>query len=73
LPTHVFEEPRKQILTVAFDGGLEEVDSKSAEAVLQITEASRADHLTSTSLTSKAEVYLRIRESHPKPGVVEVR
>ena len=31
LPTHVFEEPRKQILTVAFEGGLEEVDSKSTE------------------------------------------
>ena len=43
------------------------------DAVLQITEARRADPLTSTSLTSRAEVYLRIRESHPKPGVVEVR
>jgi len=31
-------------------------------AVLQIAEARRAD-----PLTSRAEVYLRIRKSHPKP------
>jgi hypothetical protein len=36
-------------------------------AVLQITEARRGDPLTSTSLTSRAEVYLRIRKLHPKP------
>ena len=34
--------------------------------MLQITEARRADPLTSTSLTSRAEAYLRIRKSHPK-------
>jgi hypothetical protein len=36
-------------------------------SVLQITEARRGDPLTSTSLTSRAEVYPRIRKSHPKP------
>jgi hypothetical protein len=36
--------------------------SDGLSAVLQIAEARRAD-----PLTSRAEVYLRIRKSHPKP------